>query len=47
VDFALVEVVDIDVVVVIRFVAMEIIPRESLAQEKTKTKVKFGKDLYR
>jgi len=27
VDFALVEVVDIDVVVVIRFVAMEIIPR--------------------
>jgi len=45
VDFALVEVVDIDFVVVIRLVAMEIILRESLAQEKTKTKLKFGKDV--
>lgn len=36
--FALVEVIDIDVVVVIRFVAMEIIPEERLAQEKTGAK---------
>jgi len=38
VDFALVEVVDIDVVVVIRFVAMEIIPEQRLAQEKAEAK---------
>jgi hypothetical protein len=38
VDFALVEVVDMDVVVVIRFVAMEIIPTLRLAQEKRDAK---------
>jgi hypothetical protein len=43
VDFALVEVVDIDVVVVIRFVAMEIIPRERLTQRKPEAKPKFDK----
>jgi hypothetical protein len=32
--FALVEVIDIDVVVVIRFVAMEIMPEKRVAQEK-------------
>jgi hypothetical protein len=41
VDFALVEVVDIDVVVVIRFVAMEIIPRKRLAQGKPEAKLKI------
>jgi hypothetical protein len=44
VDFALVEVVDIDVVVVIRFVAREIIPRKSLAQGKPEAKLKIAKD---
>jgi len=38
VDFALVEVIDIDVVVVIRFVAMEIIPSKRLAQENVRGK---------
>jgi hypothetical protein len=47
VDFALVEVIDIDVVVVIRFVAMEIIPKERLAQEKWDAKRKFGKGVYK
>ena len=42
-DFALVEVVDIDVVVVIRFVAMEIIPRERLAQGKPEAKLKIAR----
>jgi hypothetical protein len=37
----LVEVVDLDVGVVIRFVAMEIIPRERLAQEKADAKRRF------
>jgi hypothetical protein len=41
VDFALVEVVDIDVVVVIRFVAMEIIPKERLTQRKAEAKPKI------
>ena len=41
-DFALVEIVDIDVVVVIRFVAMENIPRESLAQGKPEAKLKIA-----
>jgi hypothetical protein len=45
VDFALVEVVDIDVVVVIRFVAMEIMPRKRLAQEKPEAKRKIDQDL--
>ena len=40
-DFALVEVVDIDVVVVIRFVAMEIMPEERLSQEKGRAKRRF------
>jgi hypothetical protein len=43
VDFALVEVVDIDVVVVIRFVAMEIIPRERLTQRKPEAKPKIAR----
>jgi hypothetical protein len=43
VDFALVEVVDIDVVVVIRFVAMEIIPRERLAQGQPEAKLKIAR----
>jgi hypothetical protein len=43
VDFALVEVVDIDVVVVIRFVAMEIIPRERLTQRKPEAKPKIDR----
>jgi hypothetical protein len=41
VDFALVEVVDIDVVVVIRFVAMETIPEERVAQERDGAKRKI------
>jgi hypothetical protein len=41
VDFALVEVVDIDVVVVIRLAAMEIIPRERLTQRKPLAKPKI------
>jgi hypothetical protein len=45
VDFALVEVIDIDVVVVIRFVAMEIIPEERLAQEKAEAKERLKKRL--
>jgi hypothetical protein len=44
VDFALVEVVDIDVVVVIRFVAMDIIPRKRLAQGKPEAKLKIAKE---
>ena len=43
-DFALVEVVDIDVVVVIRFVAMEIILKERLTQRKPEAKSKFDFD---
>ena len=42
-DFALVEVVDIDVVVVIRLVAMEIIPRERLTQRKPEAKPKIAR----
>ena len=42
-DFALVEVVDIDVVVVIRFVAMESIPKKRVAQEKWEAKSKIMK----
>jgi len=45
VDFALVEVVDIDDVVVIRFVAMEIIPEERITQEKRTAKGRFLKRL--
>jgi hypothetical protein len=45
VDFALVEVIDIDVVVVIRFVAMEIIPEERLAQEKAEAKERLKRIL--
>lgn len=44
-DFALVEVEDIDVVVVIRFVAMEIIPEERLSQEKGRAKRRLAKKL--
>ena len=42
-DFALVEVVDIDVVVVIRLVAMEIIPEERLTQRKLRAKPKINR----
>ncbi|HEY2546506.1 MAG TPA: hypothetical protein VGI46_10600 [Candidatus Acidoferrum sp.] len=42
-DFALVEVVDMDVVVVIRFVAMEIIPKERVAQVNPLEKRRFIK----
>jgi len=38
VDFVLVEVIDMDVAMVIRFVAMEIIPKERVAQEKSEAK---------
>ena len=41
-DFALVEVVDIDVVGVIRFVAVEIILKARIAQEKEDAKSKDG-----
>jgi hypothetical protein len=41
VDFALVEVVDIDVVMVIRLVAMEIIPKKRLTQRKPLAKPKI------
>jgi len=43
VDFALVEVVDIDVVVVIRLVAMETIPSERLTQSKPQAKAKIAR----
>ena len=46
-DFALVEVIDIDVVVVIRFVAMEIIPRKRLAQGKPEAKLKIERGRWR
>jgi hypothetical protein len=45
VDFVLVEVIDIDVVVVIRFVAMEIMPQERVAQEKAEAKKRLKKRL--
>jgi hypothetical protein len=45
VDFALVEVIDIDVVVVIRFVAMEIIPGQRVAQEKAEAKERLKRIL--
>jgi len=44
VDFALVEVIDIDVVVVIRFVAMEIMPSKRLAHGKPEAKLKIDRD---
>jgi hypothetical protein len=43
VDFALVELVDIDVVVVIRIVAMEIIPELRLTQSKAQAKPKIDR----
>jgi hypothetical protein len=45
VDFVLVEVINIDVIVVIRFVAMEIIPGERLAQEKAEAKERLKRIL--
>jgi hypothetical protein len=47
VDFPLIEVIDIDVVVVIRFVAMEIIPVKRVAQEKPDAKQRLRKRVER